>query len=107
MKTGEKWKTVRAMLSPLFTTSKLKAMTTVIESHAKEYCQDIISECELHGRIKYDCKKYDYICSMIITLVASIKIAKKVNLQIFINNAPGDFRRILSTCLPELLLGFN
>ena len=71
MKTGEKWKTVRSMLSPLFTTSKLKAMTSGIVSHAKEYCQDLISECERHGRVKYDCKKYDTICTRNFILVVS------------------------------------
>lgn len=50
---GEKWKTVRAMLSPMFTTSKLKSMSDVITKSAAEFAEDLKSE-STNGRIKID-----------------------------------------------------
>ncbi|ODM99095.1 Cytochrome P450 3A4 [Orchesella cincta] len=56
-KKGEEWSTLRKFLSPLFTTSKLKQMSSVIASSAEEYAADLISECDESSRVKFECRR--------------------------------------------------
>lgn len=47
------------MLTPMLTTSKLKLMSPIIASSAKEFADDLLAEC-VNGRTKIDCRRYCY-----------------------------------------------
>ncbi|XP_037025509.1 cytochrome P450 3A12-like isoform X2 [Bradysia coprophila] len=53
---GRKWKTVRQMLTPMLTTSKLKLMSQVINESATEFAEDLKNEC-VDGKVKIDCRR--------------------------------------------------
>ncbi|CAL8112174.1 unnamed protein product [Orchesella dallaii] len=75
---GEKWKQIRTFLSPLFTTSKLKQMSTVIAECAQEFIRDLRKECEnsTNGGVKIHCRNRFTTCliDMFVRTMFGIKI---------------------------------
>ncbi|KAG4065341.1 hypothetical protein HA402_012783 [Bradysia odoriphaga] len=55
---GRKWKTVRQMLTPMLTKSKLNLMSQVINESATEFAEDLKNEC-VDGKIKIDCRRFE------------------------------------------------